>query len=266
MSGPLITAEELKAALGTVKTFDLRWSVTDPQHGIAAYRRGHIPGAVFVDLDHHLAAPAGPGRHPLPALDDFETTLGSLGLTSGETAVVYDDTSGSIAARMWWMLRAVGHDDIRLLDGGFRAWEESGFPVETGEVTPEPGSFHALHDFVGQVDRSGLDGRLVVDVRATERYTGEYEPIDPKAGHIPGAVNIPISASLDSRGAFLGPAALADVYSNLDDPVLSCGSGVNACHTALAMTLAGLPMPDIYVGSFSDWSSQDLPVNTGLDP
>jgi thiosulfate/3-mercaptopyruvate sulfurtransferase len=266
MNNPLIDVEELSRRLGEVKLFDLRWSLTDPDHGVNAYRQGHIPGAVFVDLDRQLSAPPGPGRHPLPTLADFEATLGSLGLTADDPVVVYDDVSGIVAARMWWMLRSIGHDRVGLLDGGLQAWVDFRFPLEVGEVHLTPSSYHARHDFTGVARREDLEDRILVDVRAPERYTGEFEPVDPQAGHIPGAVNLPTGLSLTDRGTLKTPDELAALYSGLENPVVSCGSGVNACHTALALVRAGRPLPDLYVGSFSEWSRLGLPVNTGIEP
>lgn len=266
MNSPLIDVEDLSRQLGEVKLFDLRWSLTDPSHGVNAYRQGHIPGAVFVDLDRQLSAPPGPCRHPLPTLEDFQSTLGSLGLTADDPVVVYDDVSGIVAARMWWMLRSVGQDRVGLLDGGLKAWTDAGLPLESGEVQPTPATYHARHDFTGVARREDLEDRTLVDVRAPERYTGEFEPVDPQAGHLPGAINLPTSLSLTDRGTFKAPDELTALYSEVDDPVLSCGSGVNACHTALALVLSGRPLPDVYIGSFSEWSRLGLPVHTGIEP
>lgn len=267
MSGPLISPEDLARRLDTVEVFDLRWSLTDPSHGVNSYRGGHIPGAVFVDLDLDLSVDQGDGRHPLPSLDVFAATLGRLGITADTPVMVYDDIEGSIAARLWWMLTSIGHRDVALLDGGLAAWSAAGLPLISGDVQPTAATYVPAHDFTGVARYHDLEGRVVVDVRAAIRYTGEHEPIDPKAGHIPGAVNLPLVDNLDVEGRFLGKTDLVERFAPVsDDPVVSCGSGVNACHTALAMRYAGLDRPDVYVGSFSDWSSRDLPVNTGPRP
>lgn len=264
---PLIQADELNTRRGDVSVFDLRWSLTDPNHGKARYSEGHIPGAIFVDLDTDLSAPEGDGRHPLPAPDVFAETLGRLGIEPGTEVVVYDDMAGAVAGRMWWMLRSIGHSTSRLLDGGLRSWTEEGLPLETGERSPEATLYPPVEGFKGVVRHDELEHRTVVDVRANERYTGKTEPIDPKAGHIPGAINIPLADSLDARRRFRPSSPLQELFSDVgESPVLSCGSGVNACHTALALTLAGRPMPDIYIGSFSDWSTRDLSVAEGPNP
>ncbi len=263
---PLITVEEVSSRAGDLRLFDIRWSLADPDRGLAAYQQGHVPGAVFVDLDRDLAASEGDGRHPLPPVTDFTATLGRLGLGAGDEAVVYDDTAGTVAARMWWMLRSIGHHRARVLDGGLQAWVDAGYPLEIGRVTPTATVYPAVAGYTGVVRHDELAGRLVADVRAPERYRGELEPVDPKAGHIPGAVNFPLAGNL-AGGRLRSPGELADVYLDFpDDGVVSCGSGVNACHTALALVVAGRPMPDVYVGSFSDWSRRDLPINTGPRP
>jgi thiosulfate/3-mercaptopyruvate sulfurtransferase len=266
VTGPLLSAAQLAERLASTSVFDLRWSLTDPNHGVEAYRAGHIPGAVFVDLDRDLSAKEGQGRHPLPSVEDFVETLGRLGVSREDDVVVYDDVSGAVAARMWWMLESIGHERARVLDGGFAAWVEMGLPVEAGTTTPEPKTYPRATGFTGVVHFDELEGRALADVRAAERYRGEVEPVDPKAGHIPGAVNYPFAENLEG-GLFRSGEALARRYRELpQDGVVYCGSGVNACHTALALIVAGRPMPDVYVGSFSDWSQRDLPVNTGPHP
>lgn len=259
---PLIPPEEIPEG---AHVFDLRWSLADPDGGRGAYLAGHLPGAVFVDLDQDLAAlPSLDGRHPLPDPVDFAATLGRLGLTPSDPVVVYDDAGGSVAARFWWMLRAIGHELVWVLDGGYQAWVDSGLEIETGNVTPDPAHYPTPAAFEGVVGRDELAGRVLIDARAPERYRGDVEPIDPKAGHIPGAVNRPYSENLDESGRFLSREELAKRFEGLGDrPVVYCGSGVNACHLALAMEAAGLGMPDVYVGSFSEWSRRELPVETG---
>jgi thiosulfate/3-mercaptopyruvate sulfurtransferase len=264
---PLIDAVELGQRLSEVTLLDLRWSLTDPGYGRKHYRAGHIPDAVFVDLDIDLSAPVGDGRHPLPDPDVFIETLGRLGVGPDDEVVAYDDMAGAVAGRLWWMLRSIGHQRSRLLDGGLHSWIEQGLPLETGDSVLEPVHYPPVGGFIGVVRFDELEDRIVVDVRAPERYRGETEPVDPKAGHIPGAVSIPLRENLNEGRRFLDPVRLERLFSALgESPIVSCGSGVNACHTALAMILAGRKMPDIYIGSFSDWSRRDLPVTEGPEP
>jgi thiosulfate/3-mercaptopyruvate sulfurtransferase len=267
MTCPLISTEELSQSLDEVQVFDLRWSLTDPDHGVRAYREGHVPGAVFVDLDRDLAGTSGDGRHPLPPVAELVATLGGLGVAPDSAVVVYDDVAGAVAARMWWMLKSIGHPgSARVLDGGLQAWVDADLPLETGAVAPLPARYREVPGYTGVVRHDELEGRVVADVRTPERYRGEVEPVDPRAGHVPGAVNYPLSGNLEG-GLFRSSRELADVYRAFpEDGVVSCGSGVNACHTALALVVAGRPLPDVYVGSFSDWSRRDLPVTTGPNP
>lgn len=264
---PLITVEELAASRSEFHVCDIRWDLTNPDKGRSSYEMGHIPGAVFVDLDTDLAAPPGAqGRHPLPDVGAFARSLGELGVEPESNVVVYDDVGGRIAARLWWMLQSIGHEAVRLLDGGYQAWIAAGHDIGVGTVAPEPTVYPAPSRFTGVVRHDELTDRTVVDARAPERYRGDIEPVDPKAGHIPGAVNIPTADNLRPDGSFLDASSLREVYAGLISPVMSCGSGVTACHDALAMVVAGREMPDIYVGSFSEWSRLDLPVTTGPNP
>lgn len=262
--GPLISAEELSTQLERVRIYDLRWSLTDPAHGKAAYLAGHLPGAVFVDLDNDLSGPPGlDGRHPLPDVATFARTLGRLGIDPASDVVVYDDMAGVVAARMWWMLQAIGHRCVRLLDGGYQHWVSLGLPVATENVDPQPSDYPVPARFSGVVTRHDLEGRTLIDARAPERYAGLVEPVDPKAGHIPGALNRPTGQNLGPDGRFLAADTLRGIYAKLENPVVSCGSGVNACHDAVAMLVAGYDLPDLYPGSFSEWSRRGLPVETG---
>jgi thiosulfate/3-mercaptopyruvate sulfurtransferase len=266
--GPLITVTQLAASPERYRICDVRWDLTDPAIGRATYEAGHIPGAVFVDLDEDLAGPAGAqGRHPLPPLTDFAATLGRLGITPQTRVVAYDDAGGRLAARLWWMLRAIGHGQAQVLDGGYQAWVDEGCDIGIGNLTPDPANYPVPSSFSGVAGPDRLLDRSVIDARSPDRYRGDHEPVDPKAGHIPGAHNVPTSENLDENGRFLDPVALAELYSQFrDDVVVSCGSGVTACHDALAMVVAGREMPDVYVGSFSEWSRLDLPVVTGDNP
>jgi thiosulfate/3-mercaptopyruvate sulfurtransferase len=260
----LISTGELDHRLDEVVVCDIRWSLTDPAHGVSAYEKGHIPGAVFVDLDRDLSGKPGPGRHPLPDPDDFLGTLGRLGIQPETEVVVCDDAEGMIAARMWWMLRSIGHRNSRLLDGGLRAWVGERRPIEAGVNHPAPMAYPGPVSFSGVATLDDLGERTLIDLRAAPRYAGLEEPVDPKAGHIPGAISLPAEGNLAPDGRFLTPAALARRYREIgSDTVVYCGSGVTACHGALAMVLAGRDMPDVYVGSFSEWSRLGLPVATG---
>lgn len=261
---PLIEVDELAARLDDFRLVDIRWALNDPSHGRDAYIQGHIPGAVFADLDQDLSAPPGlEGRHPLPSIEAFAAVLGRLGINTETHVVTYDDANGSVAARLWWMLRSIGHPRVQLLNGGFQSWVKSKLPIELGDVAPPRGSTYPVPvRFTGVVERTELGGRILLDARAPERYRGEVEPVDPKAGHIPGAVNRPFTANLGPDGRFLPAGELLEVYQGLDNPVVSCGSGVNACHLAVAMVAAGRDMPELYPGSFSEWSRRDLPVET----
>ena len=267
MQDPLIGSSELARRLPGVKLCDIRWSLTDPGHGRATYESGHIPGAVFVDLDQDLTGSEGPGRHPLPAPGVFARTLGRLGIFADDEVVVYDDVAGSIAARMWWMLTSIGHPSVRLLDGGYQTWLTQDRPIETGHNEPTLTTYPEPAGFAGVVTNDQIEGRVLIDARAPERYRGDTEPVDPKAGHIPGALNLPTAGNLGPEATFRDLADLAERYGSVGpDPVVSCGSGVSACHDAIAMVVAGHAMPDVYIGSFSEWSRLDLPVATGPDP
>jgi len=259
---------------------DVRWSLTGPS-GWEKYREGHIPGAVYVDLDRDLSRPGGPGRHPFPATEDFARFLGSIGVGPETHVVAYDDAGGSIAARFWFLLRVHGHERASVLDGGFQAWKAAGLPVTTDEprISPVDPPLLVLdrrrlaeRTEVEAISRrkKGERGPILTDARAPERYRGEVEPVDPRAGHIPGAVNAPVAGNLRD-GRFLPPPELRALYERLgagqQEVIASCGSGVTACHTLLALDLAGLPPGRLYVGSFSDWSSRpETPVATGPEP
>jgi thiosulfate/3-mercaptopyruvate sulfurtransferase len=294
----LISVAELAAALDDpdLRIADVRWSLAAPGGGRAAYATAHLPGAVFVDLESVLTAPVGPGRHPLPDPAAFAAALGALGIGRRHRVVAYDDAGGTVAARLWWMLDALGHPRAAVLNGGIGAWRAAGLPVATemplhAALPPEewlaavepratPGVGSA---WPRTIDRVALAARLggvtLLDARAPERYRGEIEPIDRVPGHIPTAHSLPTSALLDAGGRFLAPAALAARFAILGtgdaagagtgeirSVVLSCGSGVNACHLALAMRAAGLPDPLLYPGSYSDWTQSGMPIATGDAP
>ena len=275
-SSPLISPESLAGRLGDadLRIADVRWYLGEPERGRQEYATGHLPGAIFVDLDTDLAAPTGPGRHPLPEPAALADRLGELGFGSGDFIVAYDDVMGTIAARLWWMLDNLGHERVAVLDGGLRAWREAGLPVSTDSPMTAPRELRLADRWTNVVDRKELVGRLdavtLIDARAPERYRGAVEPVDPKAGHIPTAINAPAKVALGADGRFLAPADLVEKLQSVAPSgrpvVASCGSGVTACHTALALRVAGLPDPLLYPGSFSDWSRPDLPVAVGPEP
>lgn len=263
---PLISTNEVAERLDEVVLNDVRWALTDPQRGHQTYVAGHLPTAVYVDLDTDLAASPGAGRHPLPESTAFAKTLERLGIKPSDEVVVYDDMQNTIAARMWWMMRSIGHDRVRVLDGGYQRWVDENRQVDTGDVFRAPTSYPDVA-FTGVASQEDLESRPHIDARANARYQGDFEPVDPKAGHIPGAINLPATDNVDESGRFLPTSDLSERFASIgDNAVVSCGSGVNACHNALAMVIAGLEMPDVYIGSFSEWSSLDLPVTTGPHP
>jgi thiosulfate/3-mercaptopyruvate sulfurtransferase len=254
-----------------LRLLDVRWWLTDPGRGHRDYLAGHLPGAVWVDLETDLAARAGPGRHPLPEPARFAARMAQLGVADDSDVVAYDDASGMIAARVWWMLDNLGHRSVRVLDGGFVPWAATGRPVTTEPPAPRPGRLTLADRWTRVIDRDGLIARLgsvaLIDARAPERYRGELEPVDAYPGHIPTAVNLPLAGNLGPDGRFLDASALRARFEPLGpDVVTSCGSGVNACHNALAMRIAGLPDPLLYEGSYSDWSRAGMPAATGDEP
>ena len=253
---------------------DVRWRLGGPP-GIEAYRGGHLPRAVFVDLDADLAAEPGPaGRHPLPPADRFQAAMRRAGVSTGSTVVVYDEADATVAARAWWLLRYFGHRDCQVLDGGYRAWTAAGGQVATGDgAAPGGGDFTARpgHMPVLDADAAASLARRghLLDARARERYRGEREPIDPVAGHIPGAVSAPTTANIGADGRFLPAAGLRARFATLgaagrDGMVgVYCGSGVTAAHEVLALELAGY-RASLYVGSWSNWVADPArPVATG---
>lgn len=268
MPSPLISAAELHLSLGGVTVLDVRYRTGGPA-GRAEYEKGHVPGAVYVDLDTELAAPPGEGgRHPLPTTEDFETAMRRAGVRGDRPVVVYDDWSGLAAGRAWWLLRYHGHPDVRLLDGAWPAWVEAGGAVHTGTTLPGRGDFTARPGQLPVVEADAVLGvPVLVDARAPERYRGEVEPIDPVAGHIPGAVNVPTTTNLRADGRFRSAAELRALYAAAgvagDEQVaVYCGSGVTAVHDIVALEVAGIPAA-LYPGSWSGWiTDPDRPVST----
>ena len=275
MANPLISAAELRSRLGEVTVLDVRYRTGAPS-GHAEFAAGHIPGAAYVDLDQDLAGPPGEkGRHPLPDPDRFIAAMQRVGVGLEGGVVVYDDWSGQAAARAWWLLRHYGHHDVRVLDGGWSAWRSVGGDVETGETQPARGGFHGRPGSMGVVDAASVPSvDVLVDARAPERHRGEVEPIDPVAGHIPTAISAPFDANLGPDGRMKSAAELRGQFASFGivvagsgpEAVMSCGSGTSACHHSLAMRVAGLPDPILYVGSYSDWSRSGEAIATGADP
>jgi thiosulfate/3-mercaptopyruvate sulfurtransferase len=275
----LISVDHLAARLedDNLRLADVRWYLGRPGAGRAAYDAGHIPGAIFVDLETDLSDPQGfgaPGRHPLPSPDEFRRRMSNIGIGSDTFVVGYDDSGGTIAARLWWMLDNLGHHGVAVLDGGMAAWVAAGQPLSTEPGRYPPANLVLAQQWRNVIARQDLASRLgmisLLDARAPERYRGEVEPIDPVAGHIPTAINAPTTGNLGADSRFLSPAALRARFGALTRPgaavVNTCGSGTTACHNSLAMRLAGLPDPILYVGSYSDWSRSGMPVLTGPEP
>ncbi|GAA1667303.1 sulfurtransferase [Glycomyces endophyticus] len=261
-SSLLISADQAAAWTEAVR-IDVRWTLGGPPKE-AEYAAGHLPGAVWLDFDRDVCGPPGPvgGRHPLPDPEALQAVLRTAGLNDGDPVLVYDDGDGMSAARTWWTLRWAGVEDVRVLSGGIGAWTAADLPLETqapqrpeGGLTVRPGGLPVLDADGAAAWAAEHD---LVDVRSPERYRGEFEPVDPVAGHIPGAVN-----------RFLGEDDLGDLdavrtrYEPLAAPAFYCGSGVGAARSALALTAAGRPTPPLYIGSWSDWTSRDREVARG---
>ncbi len=269
----LITAQQLAGTAvgetlpggGPLRILDVRWRLDQPD-GRPDYLAGHIPGAQFVDLGTQLArhGEARDGRHPLPSVDVLQAAARAWGIDDGDTVVVYDDLKNLSSARAWWLLRYAGIADVRVLDGALRAWGAAGLALETGEPpTPPAGDVTLSYGALPLLDIDGAaafpDAGVLLDARAGERFRGEVEPIDPRAGHIPGARSAPTTENLDADGRFLTPEALRARFAALGVPAGSavaayCGSGVTAAHEAIALTLAGFA-PALYAGSWSEWSN-----------
>lgn len=279
MSGPLVDAAELARLLAGARppvVIDCRFTLGAPGAGQEAYRAGHIPGARYADLERLLSGPVGPGtgRHPLPDPDRLAEGLGALGIGSDSDVVVYDEGPGAMAARLWWLLRWLGHARVRLLDGGLAAWLAQGGVLEQRAPVPVPASLRVAAGAMPVVTTEELvaaPGRyLLLDARAAGRFRGEVEPIDPVAGHVPGATNLPFSDNLGADGRFLPREVLAGRYRSLlgsrapEEVACMCGSGITACHALLAMEHAGLKGARLYAGSWSEWiRSPQRPVARG---
>jgi len=267
-----------------VRVADVRWYLFDKDKtGRGEYERGHIPGAVFIDIDTELARHGviGPGRHPIPSVETFSEAMSRAGIDADTHVIAYDDRGGATAARLWWLLRYFGHDQVSLLDGGIAQWLAEGKPVQT--ETPSV----ARKNFIAQSPRrervvdkvqvgklAASSNAVVLDVRVAERYRGDIEPIDPRAGHVAGAKNAPIAGNLRSATdmRFLSSPDLRARFESLgasqaNQIVAYCGSGINACQTVFALNLAGFDNVSLYEGSWSDWSRDNkLPAATGANP
>ncbi|MDN4473514.1 sulfurtransferase [Demequina zhanjiangensis] len=271
----LVTVEELAAELAgenPPKVLDARWALTQPD-GRDEFAEGHVPGAVYVDMETELATHGEPseGRHPMPTRESLEESARAWGLDDGDRVVVMDGGPSFGAARAWWLLRHADVD-VRILDGGYAAWVAAGQTVEAGATTPEPGSISLGWGVMGviEADEAGDYDGLLLDARAGERYRGETEPMDPKAGHIPGAVNAPTTENAQPDGRFLDADALATRFAAIGaesgTTAVYCGSGVTAAHQIAAMEIAGITDVALYPGSWSAWSNQDRPVAVGPNP
>lgn len=273
--GPEALARELASAHPPA-VLDVRWRLDRPD-GRPDHLQGHVPGAVYVDLDHELAAHGEPGdgRHPLPAVDALQEAAQRWGLHDGQAVVVYDDLKSLSAGRAWWLLRAAGVADVRILDGGWRGWVGAGLPVETGETTPAPGDVVLSGGALPTVtidEAAAFPGRgVLLDARAGDRYRGETEPVDPRAGHIPGAVSAPTTENVDADGRFLPADELRARFAALGvtgaaDVAVYCGSGVTAAHEIAALEIAGIPAA-LLPGSWSQWSNHpERPAAVGAEP
>ncbi|GGG25422.1 sulfurtransferase [Paenibacillus abyssi] len=278
----LVSAAWLKDNLASsrVVIVDCRFLLNDPDAGEQAYREGHIPGAYYLDLERDLSAPKQPdvrgGRHPLPDVDLIATVFSRIGIISGDHVVAYDDQGGAMAARLWWLLRWTGHDgEISILDRGFAGWKEAGYPVSSEIPSPSATAdpyVPRIQDgmVVTQAEvrqRLHRPGSVLVDSREAPRYRGESEPIDPVAGHIPGAVNRFWKDGLTEQGRYKSAEQQRERFADLspdDEIIVYCGSGVTACPNVLALEAAGFRNVKLYAGSWSDWISYEgNPIKTG---
>lgn len=267
MTEIMIEAAELAAWLDEMTVFDCRFSLNDPAAGLQAYRRRHIPEALHLHMEKDLAGrkTGNNGRHPLPERADFEATLRSAGMDTDSCVVLYDDNRLAGAARAWWLLKYFGHHDVRIVSGGFQAWADAGFATESGNPVPRtPGTVSlSAGDSALVVARDAVASRgsaAIVDSREPERFAGRAEPIDPVAGRIPDAVNLPWQGVTDESGRTLAPDVQRQRWQSCTDdenPIVYCGSGVTACVNLLARELAGLPGGRLYAGSWSEWCAHD---------
>lgn len=265
----LVTADALAAHAADPKwlVVDCRFDLTQPAAGEAAYRAGHIPGAIYAHLDRDLSGPITPvtGRHPLPDPEHFAATLGRWGISPATQVIAYDADNGMYAARLWWLLRWVGHSAVAVLDGGFKAWTAAGLPIGTEIPARSPTRFQASPNRELWLDARQVQERVqqadwrLLDARAPERFSGTVEPLDSVAGHVPGARNHPFATNLAADARFGAPDVLRQRYEQSqagvadDHTIVMCGSGVTACHSLLALEVAGKPGARLYAGSWSEW-------------
>lgn len=279
---PVITPNELATSLSGAEpptVADVRWSLTGPP-GRVDYRAGHLPGAVFIDVDADLAAPPGPdGRHPLPYPPALEAALRRAGVRATTPVIAYDAADGSVAARLWWLLRWAGHPAVAVLDGGIAAWRAAGLPVTVEVPQPRAGTFTVRPGGMPAIDAAqaavlAREG-VLLDARASPRYRGDAEPVDPRAGHIPGSINAPFSELTDAQGRWLPPRRLRELARRWGVTGANvgayCGSGITACALVLGLELAGVTTSKrataLYAGSWSQWCTDpDRPVATGPNP
>lgn len=286
--GPLIPCEELRERLGDPSwaLFDCRHDLADPERGVREHAQAHIPGAHHAHLDRDLAGPIGDGRagrHPLPLPESFRRWCGQNGIGEGTAVVCYDDQAGQWASRLWWLLRHYGHARVAVLDGGLTRWKALGLPLRGGSEPPRPAAaFAGTPGHMPTLDASRIEMDLaqprprwqLVDARAGERFRGEVEPVDPRAGHIPGAVSLPYGGNIGAGMVFLPPEQLAQRFERAlgvqeaGRVACYCGSGVTSTHNVLAMELAGMGTPALYPGSWSEWAWPEAgrPVETGAPP
>ncbi|MGH3695903.1 MAG: sulfurtransferase [Pseudonocardiaceae bacterium] len=279
---PVITPHELVALLDGPEpptVADVRWSLTGPP-GRVDYRAGHLPGAVYLDVDADLAGPPGSGgRHPLPFVAALQAALRAAGVHASTPVIAYDAADGSVAARLWWLLRWAGHPAVAVLDGGIAAWRAAGLPVTVEIPRPQVGTFTVRSGGMPVLDAAQAAtlarNGVLLDARAAPRYRGEVEPVDPRAGHIPGATSAPSSELTDLQGRWLPPSRLRELAHRWGvagtDIGAYCGSGINACAVVLGLELAGVTPfgrpAALYAGSWSQWCTDpDHPVATGPDP
>jgi thiosulfate/3-mercaptopyruvate sulfurtransferase len=277
----LISAKDLESCLDgpDIRIVDCRFDLVDPLAGRRAYEQAHIRGAVFADLDRDLAAPisSGTGRHPLPDVVQLSETLGRLGIGNNTDVIVYDAGPGALAARAWWLLRWVGHERVRLLDGGLQQWVADARPIRAGEEHAAPSTFlpRPNNEMIVTTaelarDVEGIKALNLIDARDAARFRGELEPIDPVAGHIPGSVNLPYTLSLNEDGLWRSREELASLWTGVlggdarTPWIAMCGSGVTACHLAISAMEAGFREPRLYVGSWSEWiRNPERPIGLG---
>jgi thiosulfate/3-mercaptopyruvate sulfurtransferase len=269
MYSALISSRELLPQLSNPAwvVIDCRFDLADTAAGERAFQAGHIPGAQYAHLDRDLSAPrtASTGRHPLPSPEQFAATLGAWSISNDTQVVAYDADNGSFAARLWWMLRWLGHEAVAVLDGGFKAWCAAGLPVTASVALRPPATFHPRANRDMWLDANEVAERVkradwrLLDARAPQRFAGEVEPIDPVAGHVPGARNHPFTLNLDAEGRFLDARELKERFERSqsgvadDHTIVMCGSGVTACHLLLALEVAGKRGARLYPGSWSEW-------------